>query len=185
MSEQDRVRWDARYAASPSGPESGPPPVFASHVAEFPVAGAALDIACGQGAGSIWLAQHGLDVLGVDVSPVAIATARAWALQLGVADRCRFDVVDLDDGLPAGPPLDVILCHRFRDARLDRALVDRLAPGGLLAISVLSEVGGVPGPFRARPGELTASFADLEVIAAGEGDGEAWLVAKVANSQAS
>ncbi|GAS86108.1 class I SAM-dependent methyltransferase [Mycolicibacterium brisbanense] len=185
MSEQDRVRWDARHAMSAADPESGLPPVFAAHVAEFPVTGSALDIACGQGAVSIWLAQHGLHVLGVDVSPVAIATARNEARRLGVADRCRFDVVDLDDGLPAGPPVDVIFCHRFRDARLDRALVDRLAPGGLLAISVLSEVGGAPGPFRARPGELTAAFADLEVIAAGEGDGEAWLVATVANRQAS
>lgn len=178
MSEQDRVRWDARYATSPSDPESGPPRVFASHVAVFPVVGTALDIACGQGAGSIWLAQHGLDVLGIDVSPVAIATARTQAQRFGVAGRCRFAVADLDDGLPASPPVDVILCHRFRAVRLDRALVDRLAPGGLLAICVLSEVGGSPGPFRARPGELAAAFAGLDVIAAGEGDGQAWLLAR-------
>jgi 2-polyprenyl-3-methyl-5-hydroxy-6-metoxy-1,4-benzoquinol methylase len=178
VSEQDRVRWDARYATSAAEPEGGPPPVFAAHVAEFPTAGTALDIACGQGAASFWLAQHGLDVLGVDVSAVAIATARAQAQRLGVTGRCRFAVADLDDGLPAGPLVDVILCHRFRDARLDRAVVSRLVPGGLLAICVLSEVGGSPGPFRARPGELTTAFADLDVIAAGEGDGQAWLLGR-------
>ena len=64
------------------------------------------------------------------------------------------------------------------DRRLDRAITDRLVPGGLLAISVLSAVGAAPGPFRAEPGELRAAFADLTVIAAGEGDGEAWLLAR-------
>ncbi|MEE6164252.1 MULTISPECIES: class I SAM-dependent methyltransferase [unclassified Mycolicibacterium] len=178
MSEQDRVRWDARYAAQ-SGDHRGEPPwAFAPFESAFPDTGTALDLACGRGPGSVWLARRGLQVWGIDVSAVAIAQARAAAAGAGVADRCRFDVVDLDDGLPAGPPFDVILCHRFRDARLDRALVDRLAPGGLLAISVLSEVGSVPGPFRAKPGELTAAFADLEVIAAGEGAGEAWLLGR-------
>jgi 2-polyprenyl-3-methyl-5-hydroxy-6-metoxy-1,4-benzoquinol methylase len=179
VSEQDRVRWDATYTDRlPADTEPGPPSVFAAYVAVFPVAGTALDIACGQGAGSIWLARRGLAVLGVDVSTVAIATARVQAQRFGVAERCRFAVADLDDGPPAGPPVDVILCHRFRDPRLDRALVDRLAPGGLLAICVLSEVGGTPGPFRAAPGELRTAFAELEVIAAGEGDGEAWLLGR-------
>jgi hypothetical protein len=109
---------------------------------------------------------------------VAIGRARDLAGRSGVGDRCRFDVVDLDDGLPAGPPADVILCHKFRDRRLDRAIIGRLAPGGLLAIVVLSEVGTEPGPFRAAPGELPAAFAELDQVAAGEGQGCAWLLAR-------
>ena len=126
----------------------------------------------------MWLATLGLLVRGLDVSPVAVGLARDLARRRGVAARCRFDVVDLDGGLPGGPPVEVIACHRFRDPRLDRAIVRRLAPGGLLAIAVLSEVGVGPGPFRAAPGELTAAFAALEVIAAGERRGEAWLLAR-------
>jgi SAM-dependent methyltransferase len=114
----------------------------------------------------------------LDVSPVAIAQARDLAERSGVADRCRFDVVDLDEGLPDGPPVDVILCHKFRDRRLDQAIIERLAPGGLLAIAVLSEVGAAAGPFRAAAGELPAAFADLNLVAAGEGDGHAWLLAR-------
>lgn len=40
-------------------------------------------------------------------------------------------------------------------------------------LTVLSEVGGEPGPFRARPGELLTAFGGLEVIAHEEGAGEA------------
>ncbi|VEG47501.1 methyltransferase [Mycolicibacterium chitae] len=144
----------------------------------FPTTGHALELACGAGAASVWLARRGMTVHGVDISGVAVDQARDLAARTGVGDNCRFDVVDLDDGLPAGPPADVILCNRFRDPRLDRAILDRLAPGGLFAITALSEVGAAPGRFRAEPGELTAAFAPLKVIAAGEGDGEAWLLAR-------
>jgi 2-polyprenyl-3-methyl-5-hydroxy-6-metoxy-1,4-benzoquinol methylase len=138
----------------------------------------ALDLACGQGVGAVWLARRGLSVLGLDVSTVAIDQARDLARRSAVADRCRFDVFDLDDGLPAGPPVAVILCNKFRDRRLDQTLIERLAPGGLLAIAALSEVGGAPGPFRAPPGELPAAFAELDLVAAGEGRGYAWLLAR-------
>jgi SAM-dependent methyltransferase len=123
-----------------------------------------------------------MDVWGLDVSPVAVGLARELAAHHGVGDRCRFDVVDLDDGLPDGPPVDLVLCHRFRDARLDRAILERLAPGGLLAMAALSEVGVGPGPFRASPGELRMAFADLDVVAEDEGDGQAWLLAGVPTS---
>jgi len=183
MSDDDRLRWDERYRAAAPDASVGPsdvalPARFAGCADELPRAGHALELACGAGVASVWMAQRGLDVLAVDVSFVAIEQARALAERAGVADRCRFAVADLDDGLPPGPPADVVLCHRFRDPRLDGALVARLAPGGLLAISVLSEVGAAPGRFRARPGELLAAFADLTVVDAGEGDGEAWLLAR-------
>jgi SAM-dependent methyltransferase len=180
MAEGGRRRWDERYAAHGSPPVDaiGPPDVLARHADLFPTAGRAFDLACGPGLGAVWLARRGLQVWGVDVSPVAIEQAGELAQRSGVGDRCRFDVVDLDDGLPPGPPVDVILCHKFRDRRLDQAMIERLAPGGLLAIAALSEVGAAPGPFRAAAGELTAAFAGLDLISAGEGDGYAWLLAR-------
>lgn len=177
---EDRRRWDERYASQ--GPAAvdaiEAPKVLAAYAQVFPTAGQALELACGPGLGSVWLARRGLQVLGLDISPVAISQARDLARRSGVDDRCRFDVVDLDEGLPAGPPVDVILCHKFRDRRLDQAIIERLAPGGLLAIAVLSEVDASPGPFRAVPGELPAAFAELDLVAAGEGHGHAWLLAR-------
>lgn len=180
MAEVDRHRWDERYASSGPPPVKAvaPPELLARHADVFPTAGTALDLACGRGLGAVWLAARGLQVVGWDVSPVAVGQARELAAGMGMSDRCRFEVVDLDDGLPPGPPVDVILCHRFRDPRLDRAIIERLAPGGLLAIAVLSEVGAAPGPFRAVAGELPAAFAGLDQLAAGEGDGHAWLLAR-------
>lgn len=180
MVEGDRLRWDERYARiePPAVGAVAVPDLFAAHADAFPSTGHALDLACGQGLGSVWLARRGLDVLGWDISAVAVGRARDLARRSGVGDRCRFEVVDLDGGLPAGPPVEVVLCHRFRDPRLDRAVVERLAPGGLLAVAVLSEVGRGPAPYRAAAGELPRAFAGLDVLDTGEGEGRAWLLAR-------
>ena len=76
---------------------------------------------------------------------------------------------NLDAGLPDGPAVDVLLCHLFRDARLDDAMVRRLAPGGVLAIAALDH-----GAFGVAPGELRAAFSSLVVVA----EGPSWLVAR-------
>ncbi|MGY4712858.1 class I SAM-dependent methyltransferase [Mycolicibacterium sp. CBM1] len=177
MVDTDGVHWDERYRARTT-PVAGPPEVFAHYVDVFPSTGHALDLACGAGAASVWLAGRGLTVVGVDASAVAVAQARELAERIGVATRCRFEVRDLDEGLPPGEAADVIVCHRYRDPRLYSAIVGRLAPGGLLAISVLSEVGAEPGRYRAGAGELAGAFADLQTVACGEGDGQAWLLAR-------
>lgn len=180
MSDDDRVRWDRRYTERDvvADDEVGLPAVFGPFVDAFPTAGRALDLACGRGGAAMWLARRGLLVRGYDVSPVAIAQARALADRVDLSACCQFDVADLDAGLPAGPPVDVLLCNRFRDARLDQPIIERLSLGGLLAISVLSEVGASPGPFRVKGGELQRAFGGLDVIAEHEADGEAWLLAR-------
>lgn len=183
MSGEDRLRWDQRYGERDpvSVDHVGLPSAFQPYAEVFPTAGHALDLACGLGAAAVWLARRGLDVLGCDVSPVAIARARGLADAAGVSAHCRLEVVDLDDGLPTGPPVDVVVCTKFRDRRLDAPIVDRLAAGGLLAISACSEVDAASGPFRAAAGELVRAFGALEVIAEREGDGEAWLLARRAD----
>jgi len=134
----------------------------------------ALDVACGHGAVARWLAERGFSVDAVDVSGVGLAALDGVALVRPVRH-------DLDLGLPpeCARPYDVLVCQRFRDPALYPTFVERLAPGGLLVITVLSEVDGEPGPFRAPPGELLVAFADLDVLHHREGDGEAHLVARL------
>ncbi len=145
-----------------------------------PGTGRALDVACGRGATAVWLAMRGLTVDAVDVSEAGLEAGAALAERSGVADRVRWWAHDLDAGLPAGcaGPYDVVVCQRFRDPALYAALADRLAAGGLLAITVLSAVDAGPGAFHAVPGELRAAFDALDVVSHVEGNGEATLVAR-------
>lgn len=181
MSVNDRLRWDQRYAERElvRAGEMGTPSIFADCENLLPGEGLALEIACGRGQAALWLAARGMQVHAVDVSPVAIGQARAMLASSGYTGRIRFDVFDLDQGLPEGPPCALLLCQYFRDARLDAPMLQRLAPGGILAIATLSDVGATrPGPFRAPAGELRRAFAALEVLADGERDGRAWLVGR-------
>ncbi len=182
MAEDDRVRWDARYAERPglSVEAVRPPSAFADLADRFPTSGSALELACGDGGGAAWLAARGLDVLAVDVSAEAVSRGRDLVARVGLAERCRFDVVDLDGGLPPGPPVGLLVCHLFSAPDLDEGMVARLVPGGLLAVAVLGGRGAAPGRFRAAPGALLDRFdaLEVEVLDHREGDGVARLLAR-------
>lgn len=177
MAIEDQQRWDERYGSAPPA-TPGLPDCFEPFADIFGRCATGLELACGAGASSVWLATNGTQMAGYDISPVAIGHARTLAAAAGVSDRCIFETADFDDGLPAGSPVDLIFCNRFRDAALDTALVSRLRPGGILALSALSQVGAEPGRFRTAPGELTAAFGELELLDSFEGDGLAWVVAQ-------
>ncbi len=180
--EADRTRWDERYAehdlAEPVAPEAleGRPDL----AARIPSFGRALDVACGTGSTTLWLAERGLDVTALDVSPRAIDLAARAAAVAGRVNRVDARVHDLDDGLPSDTgTFDVVVCQRFRDRRLYRALVDALAPGGIGIVTVLSAVGTEqPGEFHAPADELSRAFAvdEVEMLLDREGDGVASVV---------
>lgn len=177
MSGIDRRRWDERHAVGEVGVPA-PPDALRGREHLLPPGGRALDVACGRGAVAVWLALRGFAVDAVDVSTVALDAGAASATRAGVEGH--WWPADLDTGLPhtCTGPYDVVVCQRFRDPGLYPVLADRLAPGGLLVVTVRSEVGEGPGPWRAPPGELPAAFGGLEILAHREGDGEASLLAR-------
>jgi 2-polyprenyl-3-methyl-5-hydroxy-6-metoxy-1,4-benzoquinol methylase len=185
----DRDRWDERWRAAQasSGPVRAlPPDVIAAHPAIvdcLPTDGPALDLACGVGAQSLWLATRGLRVTALDVSPVAIGITAAAAEINDLDVDAR--VWDTDEGLPADlTSLAMIVCQRYRARDLSTEFVDRLRPGGVLVLTVLSAVGcaGEAGPFHAPAGELTDAFQEahtagiVEVLVHDEADGQASIV---------
>lgn len=173
MSEVDRRRWDARHAVADDVVPL-PPDALRGREDLAPTSGRALDLASGRGAVALWLAGRGLAVDAVDVSPVAIEAGARRAGNLPVRWWCH----DLDTGLPAAcaGSYDIVVVQRFRDPGLYPALAAALAPGGLLVVTVLSEVDEGPGPWRAARGELRAAFAGLDVLVHMEANGEASLV---------
>lgn len=76
---RDRASWDQRYVDGELLWDTGEPGVHLPGVIErHNIAPAnALEIGCGTGTNSIWLAQHGFEVTGTDLAPTAIARAEA------------------------------------------------------------------------------------------------------------
>jgi len=85
------VDWEAAYAGAsmPATPVDRDVVALARALAP----GSALDLGCGAGQNSIWLAERGWDVLGVDIAGSAIGRAEAAAAEAGV--RARFECDDI------------------------------------------------------------------------------------------
>lgn len=181
MTASDAERWDARYDGQPLAEPTPPDAVVASELDErFPTTGRALDVACGAGGQSVWLALRGLKVVALDVSPAAVAMTSAAADHYEVGDRVEAAASDLDAGLDEElGNFDVIVCQRFRATHLFDDFVNRLRPGGIAVVTVLSQSGADnPGPFHAPPGELATTFdrSDTEVLFHAEAAGQESII---------
>lgn len=128
--------WDARYRSGDIPWDTGivPPEVEALVTSGLIPPGWALDLGCGSGLSSRYLAQHGFCVVGVDLAQVALArgadTARQAALS---AFFCRGDVSDLSFlRVRATFALDIGCFHSTppnRQAAYVTSLAEHLAPG--------------------------------------------------------
>jgi SAM-dependent methyltransferase len=102
--------------------------------------GKALDLGCGTGEDSVWLAGRGWNVTAVDPSSVSVARARMAAAEAGVS--ILFGVADLADWRPASRYDLVVLTYALpargqgRSRTLERA-VSAVAPGGRIVITDL------------------------------------------------
>ncbi|MFD0360159.1 class I SAM-dependent methyltransferase [Nocardia sp. GCM10030253] len=155
--------WNSVYDSGSAPWVIGEPqPAIVDLVAQGWVRGAVLDVGCGAGEHTIHLAGLGYDVLGVDLSPSAIAYARASAEEHGVS--ARFEVAD---ALDLGPDplydtiIDSALFHVFAHDNGDptdyvRSLRRVCKPGGLVHVLALSDVE--PG-FGPRIGRASISEA--------------------------
>ena len=115
--------------------------------------GAALDVGCGEGADTVWLAQHGWDVTAVDISEIAVDRARAHAASAGV--DVVFELADLVASPPAPSSYDLVSAQFFHlpdppRVRAYRGLGAAVRPGGHLLVvgHYLSERIGKDHPER-------------------------------------
>jgi 2-polyprenyl-3-methyl-5-hydroxy-6-metoxy-1,4-benzoquinol methylase len=181
---RDAAEWDARYAQGQvwsTEPNRFLVDAVRAHGLDRPAAGArAVDLGCGEGRNTVWLASLGWDVTGVDMSSVGIDRARALADQQGV--RVNYVVDDLerwDAGEPAWDLVAMIYVHWPAAQRwqLLQRFVDALAPGGHFIVVAHDRTniehghGGPQNPdVLATPAELADFFrnAGLTVLAAHE-----------------
>ena len=162
-------QWNARYRA---GEQlfTEPSPLVTRFSRELET-GRALDLACGPGRNSLYLAGQGFHVTAVDGSPLAIDLLRTRARERKLLIDAR--VSDLESGeFEIEPEAYHLICDCYY---LQRSLIPKMKlgirPGGILIVIVhLTDSDQPQGtPTRAKPGELRAYFADWTILHEYEG----------------
>ena len=151
--------WDERYRTTAVDME--PTRLLVETASSLPP-GKALDLACGAGRNSLWLAKHGWSVTAVDGSRMAIEILCRTAPP--TIETC---VANLEIGGYVIEPSawDLILICRYLQRDLFEPAKHGVKPGGiLLAIVNLAGPGARPTPTRAAAGELASFFQDWEIL---------------------
>ncbi len=102
------------------------------HSLGIPAGAEVIDVGCGGGWTSLFLAETGYRVVGYDIVPFNIDVARARAERWGL--EATFEVADMES-LPAGKPADAALVfdalhHSNRQLAVLQSVAGRLRPGG-------------------------------------------------------
>ncbi len=161
--------WDQVYAADAAPPPwdiGRPQPAFQRLAERGLLSGRLLDAGCGTGEQALLAAARGADVTGVDISPRAIARARAKAAERDLP--ARFEVADVLSLGQFGTTFDTVIdsgvFHVFDDkdrARYVTSLASVLCPGGYYYLSCFSDSQpGDWGPRRVSQDELRTAFSD-------------------------
>lgn len=168
MPREDAQRWNERYTCGKSKDFHTPRTFLLDNIDLLPSGGKVLDIAMGAGKNIQALLNKGLDVIGVDISSVAVRRAHARFPQIKavIADLTHFYL----------PPnyFDLVLNFYYlqRELWIDYRRI--LKPGGLLVFESLTMPMITVKPelkpdYLLKGGELAAAFRDWEILVYREG----------------
>ncbi len=164
----DETFWNERYGNHGNIWSGHPNPQLLAETAGLPP-GTALDVGCGEGADSVWLASRGWHVTGVDISSVALERAAAHSATLDLSGSVTFEHHDLLGWTPEPGSFDLVSAQFMHLPKPDRdplfaRLADAVAPGGTLLI-----VGHAPSDIETgvhRPHGENMFYTAAEIAAA-------------------
>lgn len=168
--------WNGVYAARPAPAEPAPNTRLTEAAAELPP-GRALDLGCGGGGDTLWLARRGWHVTAVDIASTAVERTAGLVRARGLGGQVAAEQHDLHASLPAGR-FDLVSAHYLHTSfALDRPAVLRAAahalnPGGRLL--VVDHGSTAPWSWNQDP---DARYPSPQEVAAGiAADPEIWTV---------
>lgn len=158
--------FDNAYKGTPTWDIGRPQAAIVRLATAGSIAGPVLDVGCGTGENSLYLATLGHHVVGIDLARAAVDKARAGSKQQAGGDGVEFLVWDAlhvaELGRTFQTAVDVGLFHCLQPgqrATYAASLHDALIPGGrayLLCWSARNPLGY--GPERIRKSDIRASF---------------------------
>lgn len=129
MAIEDKIKWDKKYTTTPKLLEDRTPSNKLQNIIKIIKGKKALEVACGSGRNSIYLAQNGFDVDAYDISEIALDSLKEKGYQ-----NITTQQIDLDGFTPQNNTYDLIVMTNFLDRNLIPKLLQALKPQGVLFI---------------------------------------------------
>jgi len=163
MAIEDKEKWNKKYKNTPELLASRPQSYKLSNVINYAKGLNALDVACGSGRNSIFLANNGFNVTSIDISEVALNS-----LNEKNNPKIKTQLVDLDTHKFDENSYDLIIMTNFLDRKAIPKLVNALKKDGILFIEtyMFHEENEKPPSnpdFLLKEGELKNFFDEKEV----------------------
>jgi tellurite methyltransferase len=162
---KDLSKWDDRFRGKKFVLGTDPSPYLTTHfefIKSVVPGKKALDIACGEGRNSIYLARQGFDVTGLDISEAGLDKAREWMKRENL--RITFRIQDLED-YQFSETFDLIINFNYLQRDLIPKSVAALNRGGIIVFDSILDSPCVPTAHRKefllRPGELYSIFSQF------------------------
>ncbi len=183
-------RFEAMYQSTPPWDIGRPQGAFLALAEQGRLTGRVLDVGCGTGEHALMASGLGLEAVGIDMAPTAIAAAERKAAERGSSARFVLgDALDLEQlGTTFDTVLDCGVFHVFDDYERGRFVdsVGRVVPAGgrYFMLCFNENQPGTLGPRRVTQNEIRSSFAhgwQVEAITASQielfdgGAAQAWL----------
>jgi SAM-dependent methyltransferase len=177
MSTYDTNKWNNKYQSSSGLTDFVPDQELIEYRDMLPTSGLALDLACGAGKNTLFLAELGMQVVALDGSAVGLDWLRREAQAKGLLQQIELLEADLDDYQLPKSHFDLIIVIRY----LNRQIVDdiraALKPGGILLyktfnLNILDKRPGFKQIFTIQTPELLAYFPNWDVLKDNRDDGE-------------
>ena len=130
------TKWDERYQTEEYIFGTEPNEFIARIQPYLPTSGRALDLATGEGRNGIFLARHGLEAEGVDLSQVGLRKAQALAHRYQVPFKTRLaNIAEMTMLTEHYAVITSVFCHFMEPERTQimQRIVNALQPGGLFA----------------------------------------------------
>jgi tellurite methyltransferase len=165
-----KTKWNTKYKERISNlMDLLPSPRLKSQSVYFN-GGTALDLACGLGANSLFLARMNYQVEAIDISDVAISYIEEQAAQHNLEIQARIcDLTDLNNLNWPTDSFNMVVISYYLDRSLFPIVKSIIKEGGCLFMETFYQSPkiknqGISNQYKLQPRELLAEFEDWNVV---------------------
>jgi tellurite methyltransferase len=172
-----RTKWNHKHKERLQQLTEPEPNARLESLSDYLTGGTALDLACGVGGNSLFLARNNYKVQAIDISEVAIDYIEIQAVKHNLSIQTQ--VSDLTNFNLNKKSFDLVVITYYLDRSLFPIVKKHIKEGGYFFMETFyqspqTENQGVSTQYKLKPKELLSEFGDWKVLFFEDNEQEGW-----------